>query len=73
MEYVLEFYISRIGGSKKPLERFSAEDGSLDDARAQARSIMRNVKFEGVMANLCVVRTKSGAIVCEVKPDDRRS
>ena len=72
MEYVLEFYVSGVGGSKKSLERFIAEDGPLDDARAQAKSIMRNVKFEGAMANLCVIKTKNGAVVCEVKPDERR-
>jgi hypothetical protein len=72
VEYVLEFFINRMGGSKKSLDRFTAEDGSLDDAKAQAKSIMRNVKFEGAMANLCVIKTKNGAIVCEVKPDDRR-
>ena len=72
LEYVLEFYIGGIGGSKKSLDRFVAEEGSLDEARAQAKSIMRNFKFEGAMANLCVIKTKNGAIVCEVKPDDRR-
>ena len=72
LEYVLEFYINRIGGPKRSLDRFTAEEGSLDDAREQARSIMRNVKFEGAMANLCVIKTRTGAIVCEVKPDEGR-
>ena len=72
MEYVLEFYINRIGGSKRSLDRFTAEEGSLDEAREQARSIMRNVKFEGAMANLCVIKTKAGSVVCEVKPDSPR-
>ena len=70
--YVLEFYISRVGGSKTSLEKFTVEEGTLDDARAQAKSIMRNVKFDGAMANLCVVKAKGGAIVCEVKPDGSR-
>jgi hypothetical protein len=70
--YVLEFYISRVSGSKTSLEKFTVEEGTLDDARAQAKSIMRNVKFDGAMANLCIVRAKGGAIVCEVKPDERR-
>jgi hypothetical protein len=70
--YVLEFYISRVGGSKTSLEKFTIEEGTLDEARAQAKSIMRNVKFDGAMANLCIVKAKGGAIVCEVKPDERR-
>jgi len=73
LEYVLEFYINRFGGSKRSLDRFTAEEGSLDDAREQARSIMRNIKFEGAMANLCIIKTKTGAIVCEVKPNDQRT
>jgi hypothetical protein len=47
------------------------EEGTLDDARAQAKSIMRNVKFDGATSNLCVIRAKGGAVLCEVKPDDR--
>ena len=70
--YVLEFYISRVGGSKTSLEKFTVEEGTLDDARAQAKSIMRNVKFDGATSNLCVIRAKGGAVLCEVKPDDRR-
>ena len=67
LEYVLEFY--RPGEPKKPLEKFLAGDIPLSEAKAQARSILRNVKFSGAMANLCVIKTRSGAIVCEVKPD----
>jgi hypothetical protein len=70
--YVLEFYVGRIGGSKRSLEKFMVEEGTLDDARAQAKSIMRNVKFDGATSNLCVIRAKGGAVLCEVKPDDRR-
>ena len=70
--YVLEFYVSRVGAPKASLEKFTIEEGSLEDARAQAKSIMRNVKFDGATSNLCVIRAKGGAVLCEVKPDDRR-
>ena len=52
MKYVLEFYVSRIGAPKASLEKFTIEEGSLDDARAQAKSIMRNIKFDGAMPKL---------------------
>jgi hypothetical protein len=73
LKYVLEFYVSRVGAPKASLEKFTVEEGSLEDARAQAKSIMRNVKFDGAMANLCIIKTRSGAIVGEVRPDERRS
>ena len=72
LTYVLEFYVGRIGGSRRSLEKFMVEEGTLDDASAQAKSIMRNVKFEGATSNLCVIRAKGGAVLCEVKPDDPR-
>lgn len=70
MEYVLEFF--RPGEPKKPLEKFLAGDIPLSEAKAQAKSIMRNVKFAGAIANLCVIKTKGGSVVCEVKPDSPR-
>ncbi len=69
--YVLEFYVLRNGGPKKLLDTFAAEEGSLDDARDQAKSIMRHVKLAGELANLCVVKTQSGIAVCELRPEAR--
>jgi len=54
------------------MDHFTAEGCSLSDAVAQAKSVMRNVKFPAEMADLCVIRNMSNAVLCEVHADAAR-
>jgi hypothetical protein len=38
----------------------------------QAKSIMRNVRFEGEMATLCLIKDERNTVLCEVLVDANR-
>jgi hypothetical protein len=55
-------------GELRPfLDHFTTEDVSLEEAKIQATSILRNVKFEGRLANLCVIRDLNQGVLAQVR------
>ena len=74
MIVILEFYAETSDRPPLFLEHFTTEDVSLDEAKIQATSILRNVKFEGRLVNLCVIREKNSGVLAQVRmsAQDRR-
>jgi hypothetical protein len=71
VSFVLELYTSK-HGARTPLDHFTTGKCSLDDAMDQAKSIMRNVMFEGEMATLCLIKDERNTVLCEVLVDANR-
>lgn len=62
MHFMLEFYGDRLTGRRTSLEHFTTEDVTLGEARIQATSILRYMRFAGGMAdlcNLCIIKKTS--------------
>ena len=69
MSFILELYTGKRGRVRTPLDQFIIDECSLDEAKTQAKSIMRNVRFGGETATLCVVRNKGNSIRYEIRDD----
>ncbi len=67
MLFILELYSRKKGGVRTPLDQFTTDGRSLADAKIYAKSIMRNVRFGGETATLCVVRNKGNSIRYEIR------
>jgi hypothetical protein len=75
MTFTLEFYVESPDRQPTFLEHFTTDDIVLDEAKIQATSIMRNIKFDRALSNLCVIRDKSKGVLGQVRlsPQERRS
>jgi hypothetical protein len=67
--FILELYTGKRSGVRTPLDQFTIDGCSLADAKIHAKSIMRNVRFGGKTATLCVVRNKGNSIRYEIRDD----
>jgi hypothetical protein len=67
MTFTLEFYVESPDRQPTFLEHFTTDDILLDEAKIQATSIMRNVKFDRALANLCVIRDMSKGVLGQVR------
>ena len=67
MHFMLEFYGDRLTGRRTSLEHFTTEDVTLGEARIQATSILRYVRFAGGMADLCSIKNERGIVLGEVR------
>jgi hypothetical protein len=73
VSFILELYGSKNVVARTPLDRFVIDTSSLADAMAQAKSIMRNVRFGGEAAVFCIIKNKSNTILFEVRADGERT
>jgi hypothetical protein len=56
-----------------PLDHFTIDGSSPAEAKIYAKSIMRNVRFGGEAAILCVIRNKGNSIRYEIRADVDRT
>ena len=73
MLFKLELYTGKKGGVRMPLDQFTIDGCSPAEAKIYAESIMRNVRFGGETATLCVVRNKGNSIRYEIRADGNRT
>ena len=65
---ILELYTgNRL--TRKRLGRVKTEEDSLEVAMTQARSLMRNVRFDGKAVTFCRIKDGLNHILCEVKAE----
>jgi hypothetical protein len=69
MIWQLEFYCVNSDGTRTGGDRVTDASKSLDQAAAQAESMMENVTFAFGKANLCVIKNQNGTPVREVRRD----
>jgi hypothetical protein len=67
MAFHLEFGRDAAGTQHKHLENFEAASVTLGEARVEATSIMKNIKFSGGMSNVCIIRDDEHRVVAEVR------
>jgi hypothetical protein len=68
LAFNLDFYSDALGAPRSRLDHFVAMGVTLDEARNEAASIMKNVKFAGGMSNLCIIKDDKHLVVGEVRP-----
>ncbi len=67
LTFILELYAEENRLSRRRLDSFLCAESSLEDAATQAQSIMRNVRFGGDAATLCLIKDTRGKVVLEVR------
>ncbi len=67
LTFILELYADENRLSRRRLDSFICAESFLEDAVTQAQSIMRNVRFGGDAATLCLIKDTRGKVLLEVK------
>jgi len=62
-----EFYHVNPDGTLTGGHKIAEASDSVAAAIAQAQSIMRDVTFAFGKANLCLIKTKNGSVICKVE------
>ncbi len=67
LTFILELYADENRLSRRRLDSFICVESLLEDAATQAQSIMRNVRFGGDAATLCLIKDTHGTVLLEVR------
>ncbi len=67
LTFILELYACENRSSQRRLDSFSCAKSVLEDAATQAQSIMRNVRFGGDAATLCLIKDTRGRVLLEIR------
>ncbi len=67
LAFILELYAGDNRLSRRRLDSFVCAESVLENAATQAQSIMRNVRFGGDAATLCLIKDTRGKVVLEVR------
>jgi hypothetical protein len=65
MVWLLQFYRVNPDGTRTGGYIVNDPSSSVELASAQAKSMMQNIKFPWGRANLCLIKSQYGSLVCE--------
>jgi hypothetical protein len=65
MLWHLEFYLVNPDGTRTGGDTVNDTSSSVELASAQAKSMMQNITFPWGRANLCLIKSQNGSLVCE--------